>query len=97
MRRSDGDCVTITTWFRLRLVVPSKGLEPPHPCEYMDLNHARLPIPPRWQSLLQSDLCSVAIQTRTTVSILQRCCGLSNCDYSIQLCQRSIFCSAAFQ
>ncbi|HEX3471307.1 MAG TPA: hypothetical protein VHT28_08990, partial [Silvibacterium sp.] len=23
-----------------------KGLEPPHPCEYMDLNHARLPIPP---------------------------------------------------
>ena len=29
-------------------MVPSKGLEPPHPCEYMDLNHARLPIPPRW-------------------------------------------------
>ena len=27
-------------------VVPKKGLEPPHPCEYMDLNHARLPIPP---------------------------------------------------
>src|SRR5579875_3070112 len=26
--------------------VPTKGLEPPHPCEYMDLNHARLPIPP---------------------------------------------------
>src|ERR1039458_3037270 len=23
-----------------------KGLEPSHPCEYMDLNHARLPIPP---------------------------------------------------
>ena len=33
----------------LKLLVPSKGLEPPHPCEYMDLNHARLPIPPRWQ------------------------------------------------
>jgi hypothetical protein len=30
------------------MLVPSKGLEPPHPCEYMDLNHARLPIPPRW-------------------------------------------------
>src|ERR1043166_10295149 len=30
------------------ILVPSKGLEPPHPCEYMDLNHARLPIPPRW-------------------------------------------------
>jgi hypothetical protein len=32
-----------------QVVVPSKGLEPPHPCGYMDLNHARLPIPPRWQ------------------------------------------------
>src|ERR1700693_90110 len=30
-------------------LVPSKGLEPPHRCRYMDLNHARLPIPPRWQ------------------------------------------------
>ena len=30
--------------------MPSKGLEPPHRCRYMDLNHARLPIPPRWQS-----------------------------------------------
>jgi hypothetical protein len=29
-----------------RDLVPKKGLEPPHPCEYMDLNHARLPIPP---------------------------------------------------
>ena len=28
------------------LLVPMKGLEPPHPCEYVDLNHARLPIPP---------------------------------------------------
>src|SRR6058998_510630 len=27
-------------------MVPKKGLEPPHPCGYMDLNHARLPIPP---------------------------------------------------
>ena len=31
---------------QLFLLVPKKGLEPPHPCEYMDLNHARLPIPP---------------------------------------------------
>ena len=30
----------------LKGLVPKKGLEPPHPCEYMDLNHARLPIPP---------------------------------------------------
>ncbi len=27
-------------------MVPQKGLEPPLPCENMDLNHARLPIPP---------------------------------------------------
>jgi hypothetical protein len=27
-------------------LVPKKGLEPPHSCEYVDLNHARLPIPP---------------------------------------------------
>ncbi len=26
--------------------MPKRGLEPPHPCEYMTLNHARLPIPP---------------------------------------------------
>src|SRR5579884_1633421 len=31
---------------RTKLLVPKKGLEPPHPCGYMDLNHARLPIPP---------------------------------------------------
>jgi hypothetical protein len=31
---------------RARSLVPKKGLEPPHPCGYMDLNHARLPIPP---------------------------------------------------
>src|SRR6266404_4235277 len=31
---------------RTKRMVPKKGLEPPHPCGYMDLNHARLPIPP---------------------------------------------------
>src|SRR5260221_11663385 len=31
---------------RTKEMVPKKGLEPPHPCGYMDLNHARLPIPP---------------------------------------------------
>ena len=30
----------------IKELVPKKGLEPPHPCEYVDLNHARLPIPP---------------------------------------------------
>ena len=34
-----------------KILVPKKGLEPPHPCGYMDLNHARLPIPPRWQKM----------------------------------------------
>jgi hypothetical protein len=37
--------------------VPKKGLEPPHPCGYMDLNHARLPIPPlRQVTALRSSL-----------------------------------------
>ncbi len=36
------------------ILVPKKGLEPPHPCEYVDLNHARLPIPPLRHSALQS-------------------------------------------
>ena len=35
------------------MLVPKKGLEPPHPCGYMDLNHARLPIPPlrQWNAV----------------------------------------------
>src|SRR5437868_4800291 len=36
----------LTKTLKTKLMVPKKGLEPPHPCEYMDLNHARLPIPP---------------------------------------------------
>jgi hypothetical protein len=36
-------------------LVPKKGLEPPHPCEYMDLNHARLPIPPLRHDRIQLD------------------------------------------
>jgi len=36
-------------------LVPKKGLEPPHPCEYMDLNHARLPIPPLRHDRIQRD------------------------------------------
>src|ERR1700740_1818815 len=39
----------LKTTMRTQNLVPSKGLEPPHRCRYMDLNHARLPIPPRWQ------------------------------------------------
>ena len=37
-------------------MVPKKGLEPPHPCGYMDLNHARLPIPPLRRQILGGDL-----------------------------------------
>ena len=39
----------LTAWIASNLLiylVRMKGLEPSHPCEYMDLNHARLPIPP---------------------------------------------------
>ena len=43
-------------------MVPKKGLEPPHPCEYMDLNHARLPIPPRWQKPGCDPLLQAAFQ-----------------------------------
>ena len=38
----------------LESMVPKKGLEPPHPCGYMDLNHARLPIPPLRRGKLPS-------------------------------------------
>src|SRR4051812_27556780 len=33
-------------WCIKKTLVPKRGLEPPHPCEYLDLNQARLPIPP---------------------------------------------------
>ena len=60
-------------------MVPSKGLEPPHPCEYMDLNHARLPIPPRW---LVDFHCSRQPEghriRKTCISILQPRESLSN-------------------
>jgi hypothetical protein len=39
------------------LLVPKKGLEPPHPCGYMDLNHARLPIPPLRQKVSEATVC----------------------------------------
>ncbi len=40
----------------LRFLVPKKGLEPPHPCGYMDLNHARLPIPPLRHGWMREEL-----------------------------------------
>ena len=51
-------------------LVPSKGLEPPHRCRYMDLNHARLPIPPRWQVDFNDGSERRRIR-KTCVSILQ--------------------------
>ena len=46
VRRSTGPLCEIFRMKKKQEVVPKKGLEPPHPCGYMDLNHARLPIPP---------------------------------------------------
>ena len=38
------------------ILVPRRGLEPPHPCEYQHLKLARLPIPPpgpvSWRGLI---------------------------------------------
>ena len=52
-------------------MVPKKGLEPPHPCGYMDLNHARLPIPPLRQVItLRCGLA--ALKEDTSASILTR-------------------------
>ena len=50
----------------LKYLVPKGGLEPPHPCEYMDLNHARLPIPPLRQTRM------------VQVHVLARVWGLSS-------------------
>ena len=55
-------------------LVPKKGLEPPHPCEYMDLNHARLPIPP-----LRHNLYRRAMRLDTAVVLL----SLSNAALAV--------------
>ena len=54
--------------------MPKKGLEPPHPCEYVDLNHARLPIPPLRHALLSGTID----QTRQQDLVSQRSRGMSN-------------------
>jgi hypothetical protein len=58
-------------------MVPKKGLEPPHPCGYMDLNHARLPIPPLRRQILGGDL-KIARQEETEIIFLPGYCQLSN-------------------
>ena len=45
-RRTQGQDQLPPLHANFRYLVPKKGLEPSHPCEYVDLNHARLPIPP---------------------------------------------------
>jgi hypothetical protein len=44
----------------------------------MDLNHARLPIPPRWQSELQCSGDRKAAVRKINLVILQACHRLSN-------------------
>ncbi len=57
-------------------MVPKKGLEPPLPCENMDLNHARLPVPPLRHIGLPADSPAV-VQT----IILQAVSLVSNPAY----------------
>lgn len=61
-------------------MVPKKGLEPPHPCEYMDLNHARLPIPP----LRHGTRSSIALN-RQQLQVSQIEKSVSNAAVSAQL------------
>jgi hypothetical protein len=64
--------------------VPKKGLEPPHPCEYMDLNHARLPIPPLRPGML------VPLDVRLGRTREQRLMGCINIlAASLIFCQRA--------
>src|SRR5262249_41425126 len=62
---------------RTKRMVPKKGLEPPHPCGYMDLNHARLPIPPLRQ-VTACGAAKAALMEETATSILQVERGVSN-------------------
>ena len=62
-------------------LVPKKGLEPPHPCGYMDLNHARLPIPPlRLLGCVSRN--SILPVRRTYCPILQTLVRVSNIGHA---------------
>src|SRR5215470_10081545 len=72
-------------------LVPKKGLEPPHPCGYMDLNHARLPIPPlRPVTFTTKRPLRVAFQEEQ-LSILQALRVLSNRRPTTRIARK--FCS----
>src|SRR5438270_2972666 len=86
------------------LLVPKKGLEPPHPCGYMDLNHARLPIPPlrpvdylrsRGRLCLSEELPFYSTGTRTRVKHCGRPASARNqqLSYSNHLSDNSQRCS----
>src|SRR5205085_8165998 len=68
-----------------KILVPKKGLEPPHPCGYMDLNHARLPIPPlRQVTALRSSLAGCCQEELQFLfyrgsGVCQTCCASDTC------------------
>ena len=65
-------------------LVPKKGLEPPRPCGHMDLNHARLPIPPLRRVMeLNSQL---AAEGKNYINILQGARMVSNSE-SLRPCR----------
>jgi hypothetical protein len=66
----------------LKYLVPKKGLEPPHPCEYVDLNHARLPIPPLRHLL---EVQQALLNPAATLSLANAAC----CVNSLR-CQSSL-------
>jgi hypothetical protein len=72
--------------------VPKKGLEPPHPCGYMDLNHARLPIPPLRQKVFAAT-CSLPVRKELRVIFYR---GTAGCQTSpaglhrFSVCPRTI-------
>ena len=65
-------------------MVPKKGLEPPHPCGYMDLNHARLPIPPL-RRVTSRQPGEAAVRKNNNTIFYRRS----------QLCQTTVFASCA--
>lgn len=42
-KRADRDHPPFVSWVSTHVLVRERGFEPPHPCEYTDLNRARLP------------------------------------------------------
>lgn len=74
LERPPAVCLTSGIKMSGKSLVPKKGLEPSHPCEYMDLNHARLPIPPLrlthcWRKRRSTTSALLVSQTRRGLSI----------------------------